>query len=52
MTTNSSGNKFTSDQINQINKLKKGGMVVLQDIRAVGPGGQEKRLAPLVLTLN
>ena len=52
MTTNSQGNKFTPDQINQINKLKKGGMVVLQDIRAVGPGGQEKRLAPLVLTLN
>ena len=52
MTTNSHGNKFTPDQINQINKLKKGGMVVLQDIRAVGPGGQEKRLAPLVLTLN
>ena len=52
MTTQSSGNKFTKDQINQIGKLKKGGMVVLQDIRAVGPGGQEKRLAPLVLTLN
>jgi len=52
MTTNSNGNKFTNDQLAQINKLKKGGMVVLQDIRAVGPGGQEKRLAPLVLTLN
>ena len=52
MTTQSNGNKFTKDQIGQIGKLKKGGMVVLQDIRAVGPGGQEKRLAPLVLTLN
>ena len=52
MTTQSQGNKFTKDQIAQIGKLKKGGMVVLQDIRAVGPGGQEKRLAPLVLTLN
>ena len=52
MTINSTSNKFTQDQLNQINKLKKGGMVVLQDIRAVGPGGQEKRLAPLVLTLN
>ena len=52
MTTQSNGNKFTKDQLAQIGKLKKGGMVVLQDIRAVGPGGQEKRLAPLVLTLN
>ena len=52
MTSQSAGNKFTKDQLAQIGKLKKGGMVVLQDIRAVGPGGQEKRLAPLVLTLN
>jgi gliding motility-associated protein GldM len=52
MTTMSDGNKFTRDQLTQIGKLKKGGMVVIQDIRAVGPGGQEKRLAPLVLTLN
>ena len=52
MTSKSNGNKFTNDQINQINRLKKGGVVVLQDIRAVGPGGQEKRLSPVVFTLN
>jgi len=52
VTTESNGNKFTRDQLNQIGKLKKGGLVVLQDIRAVGPGGQEKRLSPIILTLN
>ena len=50
-TTNSNGNKFSQDQLNQIGKLKKGGLVVLQDIRAMGPGG-EKRLSPVLLTLN
>jgi hypothetical protein len=38
--------------LNQIGKLKKNDMVILQDIRAVGPGGQELRLSPLVLTAN
>ena len=51
-TTLSNGNKFTQEQLNQIGKLKKGGLVILQDIRAVGPGGQEKRLSPIMLTLN
>ncbi|MBO4250062.1 MAG: gliding motility protein GldM [Paludibacteraceae bacterium] len=46
------GNKFTKEQLDQINKLKKGGMVILQDIRATGPGGQELRLQPLILTVN
>jgi gliding motility-associated protein GldM len=46
------GNKFTQEQLNQINKLKKGGMVILQDIRAAGPGGQELKLSPLILTVN
>ena len=52
MTTSSNGNQFTRDQLNQIGKLKKGGMVVIQDIRAEGPGGQKKNLSPLVFTLN
>ncbi len=51
-TTSATGNKFTRDQLNQIGKLKKNDMVILQDIRAVGPGGQELRLSPLVLTAN
>ena len=46
------GNKFSQEQLNQINKLKKGGMVILQDIRATGPGGQELKLSPLILTVN
>jgi hypothetical protein len=50
-TTSSNGNKFSKEQLAQIGKLKKGGLVVLQDIRAVGPGG-EKRLSPVLLTLN
>ena len=52
MTSQSNGNKFTSDQLKQIGKLKKGGVVIIQDARAVGPGGQEMRLSPLVFTLN
>lgn len=52
MTSQSNGNKFTPDQLKQIGKLKKGGVVIIQDARAVGPGGQEMRLAPLVFTLN
>ena len=49
--TNSNGNKFSKEQLAQIGKLKKGALVVLQDIRAVGPGG-EKRLSPVIITLN
>ncbi len=52
MTSQSNGNKFTPDQLKQIGKLKKGGVVIIQDARAVGPGGQEMRLSPLVFTLN
>ena len=51
-TMKAEGKKFTNAQINQINKLKKGGMVILQDIRAKSPKGQELRLSPLVLTVN
>lgn len=46
------GNKFSQEQLNQISKLKKNGMVILQDIRATGPGGQELKLSPLILTVN
>ncbi len=46
------GNKFSQEQLSQINKLKKGGMVIMQDIRATGPGGQELKLSPLILTVN
>ncbi len=52
MTSQSNGSKFTPDQLKQIGKLKKGGVVIIQDARAVGPGGQEMRLSPLVFTLN
>ncbi len=48
----SKSNKFTADQLNQISKLKKGSMVVIQDARAIGPGGQELPLSPIVFTLN
>ena len=51
-TTPATGNKFTKAQLDQIAKLKKNQMVILQDIRAKGPGGQELRLSPLVLTVN
>ena len=51
-TTLATGNKFTKAQLDQISRLKKNQMVVLQDICAKGPGGQELRLSPLVLTVN
>ena len=51
-TTPATGNKFTKQQLDQIAKLKKNQMVILQDIRAKGPGDQELRLSPLVLTVN
>ena len=50
--SDSKGNKFTQEQLNQIGKLKKGGMVILQNIKAVSPTGQEQTLSPLVLTVN
>ena len=52
MTSQSNGNQFTKDQLAQIGKLKKGANVIIQDIRAEGPGGQKKNLSPLVFTLN
>ena len=51
-TMKADGNKFTDPQMKEINQLKKGGMVILQDIRAKSPKGQELRLSPLVLTVN
>jgi hypothetical protein len=50
--SDSKGNKFTQEQLTQIGKLKKGGMVILQNIKAVSPTGQELTLSPLVLTVN
>lgn len=50
--TEAKGNKFTADQLGRLKKLKKGNIVVLTDIRAVGPDGKESRLAPIPLTLN
>ena len=49
--TSSNGSKFTQEQLNQIGKLKKGGMVVITDVRAMGPAG-EKTLSPVLLYLN
>lgn len=50
--TSAAGNKFTKQQLEQIAKLKINQMVILQDIRAKGPGDQELLLSPLVLTVN
>lgn len=48
----SRGNKFTSDQLARLGKLKKGAIVVITDIRAMGPDGKEVRLSPIPLSLN
>ena len=46
------GNKFTKEQLDRLGKLKKGAFVMITDIRAVGPNGQEKTLRSIPLTLN
>ncbi|MGM9810595.1 MAG: gliding motility protein GldM [Paludibacteraceae bacterium] len=46
------GNKFSKEHLDRLGKLKKGAIVVITDIRAVGPNGQEKRLSSIPLTLN
>ena len=51
-TTDSKGNKFTKDQLDRISKLKRGNMIILQDIQAKSQGGEVLRLKPLILTLN
>ncbi len=50
--TEARGNKFTTDQINRLSKLKMGAIVVITDIRAKGPDGKETRLSPIPLSLN
>jgi hypothetical protein len=38
--------------LDRIAKLKRGNMVIIQDIQAKSPGGEVLRLKPLILTLN
>ena len=52
MVLESRSNKITQEQINRIEKLKMGSMVVIKDIRAESPNGERKVLAPILLTLN
>ncbi len=46
------GNKFTPDVLNKLGRLKQGSTVVITDIRAKGPNGDEKSLKPIPLILN
>ena len=48
----SRSNKITQEQINRIEKLRMGSMVVIKDIRAESPSGEKKILNPILLTLN
>ena len=50
--TEARGNKFTADQRSRLEKLKMGNIVIITDIRAVGPDGRETRLSPIPLSLN
>jgi gliding motility-associated protein GldM len=52
MLTQANGNKFSREQLDRIGKLKPGNSVILKDIRAKGPGGQEVTLSAVPLTLN
>jgi gliding motility-associated protein GldM len=48
----SQGNKFSRDQLNRMEKLKKGATVIIMDIRAESPGGERLSLDALPLILN
>jgi gliding motility-associated protein GldM len=50
--TESKGDKFTKQQLDQLGKLKKGAVVVITDVRAKGPDGKDTRLSPIPLSLN
>ena len=50
--TESQGNKFSRDQLNRIEKLKKGQQVTITDIRAESPSGERLPVAALPLILN
>lgn len=52
MLSEAKGNKFTKDQRDRLQKLKKGADVIITDIKAKGPNGQEVTLAPIPLSLN
>ncbi len=48
----SNGNKFSKEQLDDLNRLKKGAMVNIVDIRAKGPKGAEVKLSSIPLSLN
>ena len=52
MLSEAKGNKFTKEQRDRLQKLKKGADVIITDIKAKGPNGQEVTLAPIPLSLN
>ena len=52
MTFDSKSNKFTKEQLDRINKMTKGNIIFIREIKAVGTGGIEQELAPLMLVLN
>lgn len=52
MLSEAKGDKFTKEQRDRLGKLKKGADVILTDIKAKGPNGQEVTLAPVPLSLN
>jgi hypothetical protein len=46
------GNKFTREQLDRLGRLKSGSLVMIENIRAVGPNGKEQRLTSLAFRLN
>ncbi len=46
------GNKFTREQLDKLGKLKSGSLIMIQDIRAIGPSGKEEKLTSLTFKLN
>ncbi|MBR6168124.1 MAG: gliding motility protein GldM [Paludibacteraceae bacterium] len=50
--SNSNGNKFTQEQLNQMSKLDRGTPIMISEIYAVGEGGVKKRLQSIVLVLQ
>ena len=48
----SKNNKFTREQLEILGKLKSGSLIMIQDIRAIGPTGKEEKLTSLTFKLN
>ena len=48
----SKGNRISDDQKGILNRLTRGKMLYVQDIKAVGPDKKERSLSPIIIKVN